>query len=204
MQRDEAYFVYNDEFHSLEILQKAVECTLVVALKQEVGQRCRCEEPHPPSGLAGFQGDGRGQVCLSGAYGAKEDKIFFPRQELQISHILPCQANRKLNVLVPDEVLKGLDDLETSGLDHSVDSVDLTLPKLQLQQLPYILFRVLKVHAPPSLCHAAQLQCPHILLYLFRHGKHLLSGCRKPRDQGNSAAAAWELAASTAPGGILF
>ena len=54
MEGNEANFVHHNEFHPSQILQEAVQRALVVALQQEVCQRCRSEESHPPSRLAGF------------------------------------------------------------------------------------------------------------------------------------------------------
>lgn len=54
MEGNEANFVHHNELHPPQILQEAVQRALVVALQQEVCQRCRSEESHPPSRLAGF------------------------------------------------------------------------------------------------------------------------------------------------------
>ena len=102
------------------------------------------------------------------------------REKLKSLHIFLCQPNWKFDVLVPGEIFQGFNNLETSGLDHAVDPVDLSLPQFQFQQFPDILLRVLKHYAAPLLCHTAQLQCPHILLQLLSHETHPLSDCRRP------------------------
>ena len=57
MEGNKANFVHHNELHPPQILQEAVQRALVVALQQKVGRGSGSKEPHPPSGLAGFQGD---------------------------------------------------------------------------------------------------------------------------------------------------
>lgn len=88
-------------------------------------------------------------MCLARADCTHEDEILFGVYEVQILHVFTGKSGRKLDLRIPYEIIKRFDDMESCGLDHTIDPVYLTLMKFDLQQIGHILLGIVVFYFTP-------------------------------------------------------
>ena len=107
---------------------------------------------------------------LAGADRTHEDEILFGGYEVKILHVFTAKSGRKLDLRLPNKIIKRLDDMESCGPDHTVDPVYLTLVKFDLQQIGHILLCIVVFYFTPVFCKTSELQSSHHLFNI----SHLL------------------------------
>lgn len=105
--------------------------------------------------------------------------------EVKILHVFTGKSGRKPDLGLPYKIIKRLDDMESCGLDHTVDPVYLTLVKFDLQQIGYILLCIVVFYFTPVFCKTSELQSPHHLLNIS-HLLHLPSDRHTRKYRGCS------------------
>jgi len=126
-------------------------------------------------------------MCLARADCTHEDEILFGVYEVQILHVFTGKSGRKLDLRLPYEIIKRFDDMESCGLDHTIDPVYLTLVKFDLQQIGHILLGIVVFYFTPVFRKTSELQSSHHLLNIS-HLLHLPSDRHTRKYRGCSSA----------------
>ncbi len=137
-ERQVAQLVADQQIHPVELVQEPVQLVLLLCLLQASDQSGGRIEPDPPTGPAGGQSQGNGQMSLADPLTAQQAEILVLIQPLttsQLHDLLFVQVRHEAEVVGVEVLI----DRERRLLDPRLQGVGTTLRRFQFHQPQQVL-----------------------------------------------------------------